>query len=201
MPIWTPYKVGIAFARSKAGWLLEQKNKSPQQIIRHGHRIGKAHRLEIRRSLHTKPSTLVNDTLITVSLPAHLETHHPESQKLIHTASIRALKLESNKLILIRLGQLAKQHGFSYRSARIKQLKSRWGSCGPQKDIVINCYLIQLPWDLIDYVLLHELMHTRIMAHGPKFWAELDKYIVDLKDKRQRIRVHRPSLMPQPISS
>jgi len=136
-----------------------------------------------------------------VSLPTNLEIHHTDSQKLIHSASIRALKQESNKLVLIRLNQLAKQHGFTYRSARIKQLKSRWGSCGPQKDIIINCFLIQLPWDLIDYVLLHELMHTRIMAHGPRFWDELDKYIINLKDKRRRIRVQQPSLMPQPISS
>lgn len=201
MPTWTPYRVGVAFARSKAKWLLEQKSKSPPQIIKHGHRIGKAHRLEIRRSTQLKPSTRVSDTLIVVNLPTHLDTGHPETQKLIHAASVRALKQESNRLILLRLSQLARQHGFTYRSARIKQLKSRWGSCGPQKDIIINCYLIQLHWDLIDYVLLHELMHTKIMAHGPKFWAELDKYIIDLKDKRRRIRVQRPSLMPQPISS
>jgi predicted metal-dependent hydrolase len=56
---------------------------------------------------------------------------------------------------------------------------------------------MQLPWELIDYVILHELVHTVVMAHGPKFWDELDKYVNNLAAKRKAIRSHQPALLPQ----
>jgi predicted metal-dependent hydrolase len=90
---------------------------------------------------------------------------------------------------------LARRHGFAYRSVAIKQLKRRWGSCSSEQDIALNCFFMQLPWHLIDYVLLHELMHTRIMAHGTPFWKALDEYVPDLKTARREIKTYRPILL------
>src|SRR5690606_36436720 len=106
--------------------------------------------------------------------PAGTDPAHPRVQKAAQAAAIRALRKEAETLLPQRLRTLAEQTGFTYNSVAVKQPKSRWGSCSHQKHITLNLFLMQLPWRLIDYVLLHELTHTKVMRHGPPFWAELE---------------------------
>ena len=197
LPYWVPYTVGAEFAASKRDWIKAQQTVPVP--LAHGSRIGKAHRLYFlyeseRKTLATRIS---GDGDIRVLLPAGLATESKEVQKAAERASIRALKQQAERLLPQRLATLARQHGFSYGEVSVKQLKSRWGSCNEQRDIALSCFLMQLPWHLIDYVLLHELTHTRIMAHGPRFWTELEQYIPDLKAIRKEIKAHRPVLVAQ----
>lgn len=91
------------------------------------------------------------------------------------------------KLVLPpRLFVLAKQHGFSYKGVKINSSSSRWGSCSAQGNINLSYYLVLLPPHLVDYVLLHELVHTREMNHGERFWALLDKVVTG---KAQALRI------------
>ena len=60
------------------------------------------------------------------------------------------------------------------RRIALRDTTSRWGSCSATGSINLSCYLMLLPPHLMDYVLLHELTHTREMNHGPKFWEILD---------------------------
>jgi predicted metal-dependent hydrolase len=53
---------------------------------------------------------------------------------------------------------------------------------------------MQLPWHLIDYVLLHELTHTKVMRHGAPFWEELERHAPTAKLLRKEINTHRPLL-------
>lgn len=69
-----------------------------------------------------------------------------------------------------RLAELAQQYNFSYTRVTIRNQKTRWGSCSSKDAISLNIKLAQVPQELSDYVLLHELMHTRIKSHGPIFW-------------------------------
>jgi predicted metal-dependent hydrolase len=69
-----------------------------------------------------------------------------------------------------RLQQLAAQHGLSVRGISIRNQRSRWGSCGRNGHIALNFRLVQMPQDVRDYVLLHELMHLRQQNHGRRFW-------------------------------
>jgi predicted metal-dependent hydrolase len=55
-------------------------------------------------------------------------------------------------------------------------------------------YLMQLPWHLIDYVLLHELTHTKVMQHGTPFWQELERHVPHAKRLRGEIREFHPIL-------
>jgi predicted metal-dependent hydrolase len=197
LPAWSPYHVGEAFARSKAAWIRQQQLTRQHHVFNQHERIGKSHRLIFTHQIRRAVSARVTKTELRVKLPLALETTDPSVQAAVQKAAIRALKQEASQLLPGRVRDLAAAHGFTYASVSIKHLRSRWGSCSSQKHIALNCFLMQLPWELIDYVILHELVHTRIMAHGPAFWDELGKYVTNLTDRRKRMRAHQPMLRPQ----
>lgn len=194
IPTWTPYAVGINFAKSRANWI-QKHAKPPARQLRHGQMIGKSHRLYFKPVTSTlKVSTRVKPIEVVVSHPISMPSSTPAVQKAASIASIRALRSQAEKLLPIRLRELAEQYGFTYRSIQVKQLKSRWGSCDQHANIVLNLFLIQLPWPLIDYVLLHELTHTRVMQHGPKFWQAMESIYPQTKALRKQIRAYQPVL-------
>jgi predicted metal-dependent hydrolase len=79
--------------------------------------------------------------------------------------------------LISRLRELAKIHGFKYARASIRNQKTKWGSCSAKNNINLNINLARLPDELRDYVILHELVHTRHKNHSKKFWAELDTFV------------------------
>ena len=68
----------------------------------------------------------------------------------------------------------------------------RWGSCDSKRNIVLNLYLMELPWELIDYVLFHELTHTEVLRHGPDFWSAMKRVLPDVQRRRKAIKSYRP---------
>ena len=87
---------------------------------------------------------------------------------------VAALRQKAKATLLPRLAQLAQQHHFTYNKAFIKNNKTNWGSCSGANNINLNLKIVLLPDHLRDYVMLHELCHTRIRNHGPHFWALLN---------------------------
>jgi predicted metal-dependent hydrolase len=79
--------------------------------------------------------------------------------------------------IISRLEEMAKIHNLKYARASIRNQKTKWGSCSAKNNISLNINLVRLPDELRDYVILHELAHTRFKNHSKKFWAELDKFV------------------------
>src|SRR5262249_1610025 len=108
------------------------------------------------------------------------------------SAAERALRQEAEKLLPLRLSDLAKKHGFKYQSVKIKKMTSRWGSCSAHRLITLNFYLMQLPWPLIDHVLIHELVHTKHLNHSGAFWMEFESIYPGAKKARKQIHNYRP---------
>jgi predicted metal-dependent hydrolase len=75
------------------------------------------------------------------------------------------------------LEELAKIHSIKYTRASIRNQKTKWGSCSAKNNISLNINLVRLPDELRDYVILHELVHTRFKNHSKMFWAELDRFV------------------------
>lgn len=201
MPSWIPFKAGEEFARSRANWISEHREtRKTVGAIEHGQRIGKNHRIYFDKSDRATIASRVYNTEIYVLHPLGTEATDPKIQQKAQSASIKALRLEAERLLPPRLQQLAVDHGFSYRSVGVKQLKSRWGSCSSLQEITLNLYLMQLPWYLIDYVLLHELTHTKHMEHGSAFWTELERHLPNAKGLRNEINTYQPILSPKPSS-
>jgi predicted metal-dependent hydrolase len=80
------------------------------------------------------------------------------------------------KRLVDRFCYLARMHGFRYQKLTIRNQRTMWGSCSESGNISLNIALADLPQDLRDYVILHELVHTRHSNHSASFWKELDKY-------------------------
>jgi len=92
----------------------------------------------------------------------------------------------AKKRIEQRINELAKTNGFTYNKVTIRNQKTKWGSCSTKNNISLNIKLVTLPNELMDYVIFHELVHTKEKNHSKCFWAELEKYVSDAKalDKR-----------------
>lgn len=195
MPYWTPYGAGVNFVRSRADWIKKHLEARAEELLTDGSRIGKAHRLFFRLDESRKTvSSTIRNTEILISGPK------PYTDKLMQDrarkAAEKALKSQAEQLLPLRLAQLAKKHGYTYKEVRIRKLTSRWGSCSSHKIITLSFYLMQLPWPLIDYVLVHELLHTRFMHHGPKFWAEFEQILPGAKKIRKQVNSHSPRVQP-----
>lgn len=94
----------------------------------------------------------------------------------------------AEKRLVNRLDELCRQDGFHYNRVFVKNQKTRWGSCSAKNNINLNVNLVRLPGELIDYVLFHELVHTKIKNHGPLFWQELGRFVKDPKRLDKKLR-------------
>ena len=102
---------------------------------------------------------------------------------------------EARKILVKRLDELAKAHGFAYNRVFIRNQKTRWGSCSSKNNISLNIKLVRLPKRLTDYILIHELVHTRIKNHNKKFYAKLERIINDRKSLDQELKKYGAGLL------
>lgn len=193
LPTRVPYAFAEKFLQSRKQWVLE--NIQPATVITEGAYIGKNHRVVINYKDTSRPSSRVSPTAITITLPIGLDSQASEAQRIIVKACEKALMQETTDIVILRLQDLAYEHEFVMKSAKVKRLRSRWGSCDTHKNIVLNSYLAQLPWPLIDYVLVHELAHTRHLNHSPDFWAEVAAILPNYKELRKQTKAHSPHVI------
>ena len=87
-----------------------------------------------------------------------------------------------------KMVQLANIHQLDFYKLTFKTLKTRWGSCSQNNTICINNIIYYLPEHLKEYIMLHELTHTKIKNHSSMFWEELEKICPNSKLKRRELR-------------
>lgn len=87
-----------------------------------------------------------------------------------------------------RLDALAREHGYRPGRLSVRRQGTVWGSASPSGRIQLNALLAIVPPDLADYVILHELVHTRVRGHGRKFWAELESHMPDARRRQSGLR-------------
>ncbi len=92
---------------------------------------------------------------------------------LVSNDNIEIDRKKAREILIGRLDFLAEKFGYSYNRVFIRNQKTRWGSCSTKNNINLNIRLLLLPEELMDFVILHELIHTKFKNHGKEFWEEL----------------------------
>jgi len=109
--------------------------------------------------------------------------------------SARLNKSQARKKLINRLNELAEWHGYNYNRVFIRNQRTRWGSCSSKNNISLNIKLTLLPDELMDYVIIHELVHTRLKNHSKDFWAELNSLVGDAKGLSARLKEYGLALL------
>ncbi len=99
------------------------------------------------------------------------------------------LKNAAQTFLIEELHKVSKDTGLLFKNASVRNNVTRWGSCSSRQDISLCCNLLFLTYPLMRHVLLHELCHTKVMNHGPKFWQLLEKFDPEAKMNAKRLRI------------
>lgn len=159
-----------------------------------GERIGQSHSLKfIQTNRQTTVAKLTNLTL-EVELAYGANPHDHDVQQLLQPLIMKALQKEARAYLPRRLSYLAEQYGYEYVNVRYGTQKGRWGSCSNKGTISLNVGLMALAPELIDYVLTHELCHTKHMNHSSNFWAAVETCLPNYKTLRKRLKTEQPAV-------
>lgn len=175
VPGYVSIKKAEAFVMSKRSWIIqkisEQKEQASAAII-----VREGDELEVRGKK------------ITVKLKGEGDS--------VEEALWRILHKEAAAILPGRVEELARVHGLSYSGVKVRRMKSRWGSCTAKNGINLNTWLVMLPAQLSDYVILHELAHTRHRDHSSRFWDYLDRLTGGMsKQLRKELRAQQIMLI------
>ena len=101
---------------------------------------------------------------------------------------IRWLRDMALRELTARSAAKAGQLGRSPRSVRVREMRSRWGSCSLRGDITYNWRLIMAPPAIVDYVAAHEVAHLACHGHDAAFWATVGRLTNDVTSARHWLR-------------
>jgi predicted metal-dependent hydrolase len=133
------------------------------------------HQLKLIEGNFDNLKSVVRSNTISVYIPKELDVLSDEVQMEIRKAIERAWRKEAKAYLPDRVNHLANKNDFSFNKVSVQNSKTRWGSCSVDNNINLSLHLMRLPDHLIDYVILHELTHTKVKNHSPQFWQLLDQ--------------------------
>ncbi len=147
-----------------------------------------------------------NDYLLRISFPKYITYYQAKSfiNQNLDTIKNKLTKINENtqkqknkllpkinnneaKLYLEdRINSLSQKFNLPFNKVKIKKLTSIWGSCSYKNNISLNINLARLPLELQDYVIIHELAHTKIKNHQKEFWLFVDNILSDNSKKLRK---------------
>jgi predicted metal-dependent hydrolase len=113
-------------------------------------------------------------------------------------ADLKTLRVEAEREARRLLDEEAARLGLRYAGLRIRDPRTRWGSCGPDGHIMLSLRLVMAPPEVFRYVVVHELCHLRWRGHGPRFWALVEKQMPSYDKARRWLRKHGAALHRAP---
>lgn len=123
------------------------------------------------RNFHTR----LEGGILHIVCPDIYDFQNDLVQNTLRNTIEQVMRSEAKRIFPSKLQALAEMYGFEYNGLSINKSKTRWGSCSSKKNINLSYFCLFLPEYLIDFVMLHELCHTKEMNHGKNFWLLLDK--------------------------
>ncbi len=123
-----------------------------------------------------------------------------EATKEIRTGRDLACKAErsrwyrtwANTVLRQRLVELSMSHGLPFKRSFIRSQRTKWGTCSVKGNISLNWRLIWAPKYVAEYVILHELVHTKVMNHSHRFWVHLNAICPRCHDAMEWLNANPP---------
>ncbi len=126
--------------------------------------------------------------------PANANFEDKKLQIWLRKVIEEALRRNAKIILPPKLYMLSEKNQLHYESVKINSSRGRWGSCSAKQNINLSYFLLLLPEHLINYVLLHELCHTKEMNHGEKFWKLLntltDNKALELRNELKKYKTN-----------
>lgn len=193
VPAGVSFSVARQFFNEHLDWVLKSIRRlkhleKSQPITDFTNVTTREHRLVLRPDSSTQLTLKVADGAILVKYPRTLCDTDPVLQFIIRKGLIEAYRIEAKNYLPGRIAQLADQFGFKYKNVYIKNMKSRWGSCSAKNNINLNLQLLRFDNEVIDYVILHELLHTKIRNHSAIFWRNMEKLMPKFQQLRAELK-------------
>ena len=181
-----------AFVESKANWILRKKAEvalRPAVTVRH-FRDGELFLLLGREiPLRLAPGQRAALTLTDAFLLS------PKAQPKAAGVFEKWYKAYALKLLTERVALYAMQHGFQPGRIRITSARTRWGSCSSNGTLSFTWRLVMAPLDVVDYVVIHELVHLRVHNHSKDFWDGVVALMPDYKRHMGWLKSHSSKMM------
>jgi predicted metal-dependent hydrolase len=136
---------------------------------------------------------LLKNSILKIEYPIETDCSRTEIQTYFWNGIAYFLRKEAKRILPDRTRQLAEKFGFNFNCVKIQASKSRWGSCSRGGNINLSFYLLLLPAHLVDYVILHELCHTKEMNHGVNFWRWLNR-VTDNKSDELKVELKKHTM-------
>ncbi len=134
----------------------------------------------------------LSDELLLLSAPADTPL---SDHKNLREAIISFYRQLATDYMPFRVAELAYEYGFVYNNLRIKNQKTRWGSCSVKGNINLNLRLMMAPTEAIDYVIIHELCHLRELNHSHDFWKLVESCCSEYRLWRTWLKKNGPQLI------
>jgi predicted metal-dependent hydrolase len=103
-------------------------------------------------------------------------------------------RTEAARLITDLTDKLSSQMGIGYKRIGIRGQRTRWGSCSRKKNLSFNWKLIMAPEPIVEYVVIHELLHLKEMNHSKKFWELVARYCPGWREHKKWLKKHEADL-------
>lgn len=194
LPYYISYNFAIKVVKKKKTWIIKnlpkiQKIENETSFYDENSNFKTKHRnLIITKSHDNKIRTKITPDSILIKYPTIISVENSEVQTIIKKTIVDALRLEAKEYLPHRTKLLSEKLNLNYNKVYIKNNKTLWGSCSAKNNINLNLHLMRLPYNLVDYVIIHELCHTVEKNHGDKFWQLMDSILGNAKKLSKEVK-------------
>ncbi len=178
-PWYVSGRAALEFVNQKKEWIAAARHRATKSAesptLTTGYRT-RTHTLRIECS-GTRNSYTIRPDEVMVTLTSKVDPTSDAGQQMIRTAVIETLRAEAHTTLPPMVERLAAKYGFSYNGLTIKNIHSKWGSCSATNHLNFSLYMMLLPDELIEFIILHELCHTVHKNHSAHFHALLNSVV------------------------
>ncbi len=186
LPRWGTKKEAMKFVEEQRDWIKDQRRERIEsgngepwsfgtQVLWRGELCSL-----MEGSLHNCPTVILGEHEFRIA---------DRSMDLRRPIEVYLRSIAQNELS-DRTKVLAETHGIEFYRVSVRGQSTRWGSCSAKGTISLNWRLVQVPKEVRDYVILHELMHRREMNHSGKFWALVESVCPGYREYDQWLDDH-----------